>query len=187
MPIARSVEQISPELALVDDELDSTARRALPDASDCLAPPVDVHPVAPGPRRRGSSGRAARSHRARSRRSLPSRGGTRLRHAGRWHVDSGRRDASEDLRSRRGSTGSHARQPRDRRRRLRSPPLRAGRASASPALARGSRRRVLQRHPLARELTRPRPLAPAGRRRRPARVVGSRGVPVVRLPGARDG
>jgi len=55
VPIARRVEEISPELALVDDELDSTARRALPDATDCLAPPppVGLCPVAAGPRRRG--------------------------------------------------------------------------------------------------------------------------------------
>jgi hypothetical protein len=33
------VETISPELALVDEQLDSTARRELPDAPDCLASP----------------------------------------------------------------------------------------------------------------------------------------------------
>lgn len=33
------METISPELALVDEQLDSTARRALPDTPDCLAPP----------------------------------------------------------------------------------------------------------------------------------------------------
>jgi hypothetical protein len=36
------VDSISPELALVDEHLDSSARRALPDAPDCLTSPDDV-------------------------------------------------------------------------------------------------------------------------------------------------
>ena len=53
MSIARSVETISPELALVDHELDSSARRALPDASDCLKPAVYLARVDPPTLRRG--------------------------------------------------------------------------------------------------------------------------------------
>jgi hypothetical protein len=39
MPIGRNVEQISPELALVDERLDSSARRALPSKPGYLAAP----------------------------------------------------------------------------------------------------------------------------------------------------
>ena len=40
MPMTRPVDSISPELALVDEQLDSSARRELPDAPDCLMAPA---------------------------------------------------------------------------------------------------------------------------------------------------
>ena len=188
MPIARSVEQISPELALVDHELDSTARRALPDASDCLAPPVDPYPVAPGPRRRGFPAlrlgaiplalvAAAIGLLAVGHDSDRQVAGTSVRADG-TRAKISAPDAAAPARAPAGSATAAvgSRRPRS-----------AVERRGSSALARGSRRRVLQRHPLARELARPRPLAPPGRRRCPARIAGSRGVPLVRLPGARDG
>ncbi len=52
------MDRISPELALVDDRLDSLARQTLPDAPDCLT--AIEHAAAPRPGARRRRSRAAR-------------------------------------------------------------------------------------------------------------------------------